>query len=285
MNHKTGSSFDELMEVMKRLRAPGGCPWDREQKMSDLRTYIVEEAYELVDAITEGRAEDIMEECGDVLLQVVFAAAVAEEEGLFSMEDVLACLTEKLVRRHPHVFGSREAATSAEVLQNWEEIKVTEKAKKKKDISLLGGVPKGLPPLAKAGRIQSKAAHVGFDWKKGELSPLYGKVEEELEEIRSAVAAGKAEAVEEEMGDLFFAAVNLARHLQVNPEAALALANGKFERRFRMIEGYVSEKGLPWSAYSLEELDELWNRAKTECSPGWAEEKVYDPERTEEIPS
>lgn len=267
MNQENGRSFDELMKVMKRLRGPEGCPWDKEQTLSDLRTYIVEEAYELVEAISGGKAEDMMEECGDVLLQVVFVAAVAEEEGLFSMKDVLAVLTEKLVRRHPHVFAGRDAATSAEVLQNWEEIKVTEKAKKKKDLSLLGGVPKGLPPLAKAGRIQSKAAHVGFDWKKGELSPLYGKVEEELEEVRQAAENGTAEAVEEEMGDLFFAAVNLARHLNVNPEAALARANGKFDQRFRKVEGYIAADERPWSSYSPDELDRLWNRAKIACSP------------------
>ncbi len=255
------------MDVMKKLRGPGGCPWDKEQTLSDLRTYIVEEAYELVEAISGGRAEDMMEECGDVLLQVVFVAAVAEEQGLFSMKDVLAVLTEKLVRRHPHVFGEGDAATSAEVLQSWEEIKVTEKAKKKKDLSLLGGVPKGLPPLAKAGRIQSKAAHVGFDWKKGELSPLYGKVEEELKEVRQAAETGKAEEVEEEMGDLFFASVNLARHLGVNPEAALARANGKFDQRFRRVEGYVAADERPWSSYSAEELDGLWNRAKGDCCP------------------
>ncbi|NLB82763.1 MAG: nucleoside triphosphate pyrophosphohydrolase [Synergistaceae bacterium] len=267
MNQKINESFGKLMDVMKRLRGPGGCPWDKEQTLSDLRTYIVEEAYELVEAISGGRADDIMEECGDVLLQVVFVAAVAEEEKLFSIQDVLAVLTEKLVRRHPHVFAEREAATSIEVLQNWEEIKVIEKAKKKKDISLLGGVPKGLPPLAKAGRIQSKAAHVGFDWKKGELSPLYGKVEEELEEVRQAAKTGKSEEVEEEMGDLFFAAVNLARHLGVNPEAALARANEKFDKRFRRVEGYVAADERPWSTYSADELDGLWNRAKTEISP------------------
>ena len=267
MNQENNRSFGELMEVMKKLRGPGGCPWDREQTLSDLRTYIVEEAYELVEAISGGKAEDMMEECGDVLLQVVFVAAVAEEEGLFSIKDVLAVLTEKLIRRHPHVFAGRDAATSAEVLQNWEEIKVTEKAKKKKDLSLLGGVPKGLPPLAKAGRIQSKAAHVGFDWKKGELSPLYGKVEEELEEVRQAAKTGRPEEVEEEMGDLFFAAVNLARHLGVNPEAALARANGKFDKRFRRVEGYIAADERPWSSYNTEELDGLWNRAKADCTP------------------
>lgn len=266
MNQENNRSFEELLEVMKRLRAPGGCPWDREQTLPDLRTYIVEEAYELVEAISGGRAEDIMEECGDLLLQVVFVASVAEEEGLFSMKDVLTGLTEKLVRRHPHVFAGRDAATSAEVLRNWEEIKTGEKAKKKKDLSLLGGVPKGLPPLAKAGRIQSKAAHVGFDWKKGELSPLYGKVEEELEEVRQAAERGRKEDLEEEMGDLFFASVNLARHLGVNPEAALARANGKFDQRFRRVEEYIAADERPWSSYSTDELDTLWNRAKADCS-------------------
>jgi MazG family protein len=264
MNESCGSAFGELVSVMSRLRAPDGCPWDREQTLESLRAYIVEEAYELVDAVTRGDSPDIREECGDVLLQVVFVAQIASEMGLFSVEDVIRGLVDKLVRRHPHVFGDVHADSSGEVLRNWEQIKTEEKEnKKKKDTSLLAGVPEGMPPLAKAYRIQGKAAHVGFDWPKGALSPLYGKVEEEMNELREAAEDGVPEKIEDEMGDLLFAAVNLARHLGVNPDSALGRANRKFAGRFRRVERYVAEEARPWSEYTLEELDRLWEKAKS----------------------
>ena len=259
--------FEDLVEVMRRLRAPGGCPWDREQTFESIRAYIVEEAYELADAITKGKIEDIMEECGDLLLQVVFVSQIADESGHFTLDDVIQNLNEKLIRRHPHVFGSTKADSSGEVLQNWEAIKTGEKeAKKKKDTSLLAGVPEGMPPLAKAFRIQGKAAHVGFDWPAGDLSPVYGKVEEEMDELKEAVKDGDGVSIEEEMGDLLFAAVNLARHLKVNPDGALSRANRKFSTRFRKVEESVAQAERPWKDFTLEELDNLWERAKISLS-------------------
>lgn len=267
MNETCGNRFEELVALMGRLRSPGGCPWDCEQTVESLRAYIVEEAYELVDAITKGDKEDVQEECGDVLLQVVFVAQIAAETGLFSIEDVISGLVEKLVRRHPHVFADAEVSTSGEVLRNWEQIKTGEKeSKKKKDISLLAGVPEGLPPLAKACRIQAKAAHVGFDWPKDDLASLYGKVEEEMNELKEAVRSGVSEQIEDEMGDLLFAAVNLARHVNVNPDAALARANRKFAGRFRMVERSVVETSRQWGSYTLKELDEMWEKAKVSSS-------------------
>ncbi len=247
---------------MARLRAEDGCPWDREQTMESLRTYIVEEAYELVDAISTGETPDIVEEAGDLLLQVVFLARIGEEEGTFSIGDVIQGLVDKMTRRHPHVFSDWSAETSGQVLRKWEEIKGLEKKGKKKDTSLLAGVPEGLPPLAKAARIQSKAAHVGFDWEKGDLDPIYDKIEEELSEVRDAVGEGDIDLLEEEIGDLIFAAVNLARHLDVNPDSALGKANKKFTERFRIVESMVRETGRPWDSFSLGALDGLWEEAK-----------------------
>lgn len=263
MDESAGSAFVELLSVMKRLRGKGGCPWDREQTMESIRAYVVEEAYELVDAIAGADPEEIREECGDLLLQVVFIAQMASEAGLFNAEDVVRGLTGKMTRRHPHVFGDVRADSSAQVLENWEEIKTGEKErKKKKDVSLLSGLPASMPPLSKAFRIQGKAAHVGFDWPKGDLTPLYDKVEEELEELREAIGEDDPGRVEEEFGDLLFAAVNMARHLSVNPDAALGRANRKFAGRFREVERFVSESSRPWSDFTLEELDRLWEEAK-----------------------
>ena len=247
---------------MARLRGEGGCPWDREQTMESIRTYIVEEAYELVDAISRGDRDEIVEEGGDLLLQVVFLARMGEEEGSFTISDVIKGLIEKLVRRHPHVFSDWSADSSGQVLQKWEEIKTLEKESKNKDMSLLAGVPEGLPPLAKAARIQSKAAHVGFDWKKGDLAPIYDKLDEEIGEVKCAVAEGDADEIEDEIGDLLFAAVNLARHLDVNPDSALGRANRKFSERFREVESIIRETGRPWDSFSLDALDILWEEAK-----------------------
>ncbi len=263
MDDSAGKAFVELLSVMERLRGEGGCPWDREQTMESIRAYVVEEAYELVDAITKGDMEEIREECGDLLLQVVFIASMACEAEAFDAEDVVRGLSDKMTRRHPHVFGDVRADSSEEVLENWEEIKAEEKKrKKKKDASLLSGLPKSMPPLAKAYRVQGKAAHVGFDWPMGDLTPLYDKVEEELEELKEAVKEDAPGRVEEELGDLLFASVNLARHLSVNPDAALGRANSKFAGRFREVERLVADSSRPWSSYTPEELDQLWEEAK-----------------------
>jgi XTP/dITP diphosphohydrolase/tetrapyrrole methylase family protein/MazG family protein/ATP diphosphatase len=257
--------FDEIVSVLERLRAPGGCPWDREQKLPDLRPYIVEEAYELTDAITKEKAGKICEEAGDLLLQILFVASIEEDAGEFDVGDVVRVLRDKLIRRHPHVFSvseNYEGIDSGQVIRNWERIKLEERKDKKEELSVLAGVPKGLPPLLKAHRIQGKAAHVGFDWPKGDPEPLFDKVYEEVEELREAVAA-KAEAhIEEELGDLLFMAVNLARHLNVNPDAALSRACSKFAARFQKVERDAASQGLHLNDCTPEELDALWNKAK-----------------------
>jgi XTP/dITP diphosphohydrolase/tetrapyrrole methylase family protein/MazG family protein/ATP diphosphatase len=264
-----GSSFQELAEVMRKLRSPGGCPWDREQTFETLRTYIIEESYELVEAITNENISEILEECGDLLLQPVFVSAIAEEKGLFSLADVIDTLREKLVRRHPHVFGDVSVRNSDDVLKNWENIKTDEKKndrKKYKDGSVLSGVPGSLPALVKAYRMQEKAANVGFDWPKGNMDPLFGKVEEEIGELKEALYNESPVAREEELGDLFFAMVNLARHLEIDPEVSLHKVCSKFEKRFRSVEGQVGASGKKWSEFTLEELDSFWDSAKRETS-------------------
>ncbi|GHV46579.1 nucleoside triphosphate pyrophosphohydrolase [Synergistales bacterium] len=261
--------FNDLLSIMERLRAPGGCPWDREQKMTSLRPYIVEEAYELTDAITRKEPKDIAEEAGDLLLQVVFLSSIAKEDGLFDIDDVVTAISDKLIRRHPHVFGEEAAADSEAVIRNWERIKKDERKGKKdeeKDTSVLAGVPKGLPPLAKAHRIQGKAAHVGFDWPNNDVAPLFDKLNEEVAELREAVESGNADSMEDELGDVLFMAVNLARHIKVDPDTALSRACGKFSARFRGVERIAANEGIRLDKCPLPKLDELWNRAKIEVT-------------------
>ena len=267
MEDRGGHFFDEVVSILERLRAPGGCPWDREQKLSDLRAYIVEEAYELADAITEERMDKVREEAGDLLLQIVFVASIAKETGAFDIQDVARTICDKLIRRHPHVFCVSENGAkidSEQVLRNWERIKLGERKDKKEDLSILAGVPKGLPPLLKAHRMQGKAAHVGFDWPKGDLEPLFEKLGEEIAELKEAVAANAADAVEDELGDVLFMTVNVARHLNVNPDAALSRSCAKFAKRFQKVERAASDRGLQLENCSPAELDALWNKAKAD---------------------
>lgn len=258
-----GEKLVRLMDVLKRLREPGGCPWDREQTMESLRPFIVEEAYELIEAIDSKDEKTIAEECGDLLLQVAFLSRIGEEEGLFSLGGVLDMLVEKLVRRHPHVFGGVPVADSEAVKKNWEQIKKEERLSKERDNSILSGVPKTLPALVRAFQIQERAAKVGFDWPAGEVSPLLEKIDEELGELEEARKEGDPARVREEVGDLLFAAVNLARHLGVDAEFSLQETNRKFTRRFGFIEKTVDRGSRGWSEYSLDELESLWQRAKT----------------------
>lgn len=254
--------FTRLVEIMARLRAPGGCPWDRAQSRQDLKPYLVEETYEVLDAIEQNDPEMLREELGDLLLQVVFHAEIAQEEGSFDMEDVCRGINEKLVRRHPHVFGEVKADTPEQVLQNWEAIKKEEKAEKADGVapSVLAGVPKVLPALLKAYRLQQKAARVGFDWE--ERRQVEEKVREEWRELNEAMASGDKEHVREEMGDFLFALVNLSRFLEMDPEDALQLANGKFMRRFQGIEQEAHARGRDIHGMTLNEMDELWNLMK-----------------------
>ncbi len=258
--------FDEIVNIMARLRAPDGCPWDRKQTFETLRTPITEEAYELADAITDAVAtknfQHVQEEAGDLLLQVVFIAQLASEQGLFDMKDIVRGICDKLIRRHPHVFGDASANDSDEVLRNWEKIKTQERIAKHENTSILSGIPNGLPPLLKANRIQGKVAHVGFDWEGEDSAPLFAKLDEEISELKAAVAENIPEHMSDELGDVLFMTVNLARRLKIDPDAALSSVCEKFKARFALMEKFAAEEGKSISDYSLAELDEFWDRAK-----------------------
>ncbi len=251
--------FEDLVEVMARLRGPNGCPWDREQNHRSLEGYLIEECYEVLDAIEAEDTDALTEELGDVLLQVVFHAQLAAEEGLFDIRDVITRIVEKLVRRHPHVFGDVEVDSAEEVLKNWEAIKRAEKGEHWRK-SALDGIPRRLPALMRAMEMSKRAAKVGFEWER--LEDVFAKVDEELSELRVAVAAGSTEAIREELGDLLFALVNIARWQHVDPEEALRTMLGRFSARFRWMEMQAQREGHDLKALSLEQLDALWNRAK-----------------------
>ncbi|HQD39667.1 MAG TPA: nucleoside triphosphate pyrophosphohydrolase [Bacillota bacterium] len=255
-NTGAGEKIEELERVMARLRSENGCPWDREQTLQTLQQYLIEEAYEVLDALAQGDPDAHCEELGDVLLQIVFQSRIAFEQGQFSLQDVIASETEKMIRRHPHVFGQLAVSSVEGVLENWEKIKAKERGGVKRK-SLLDGIPKGLPALARAYKIQDKAAKVGFQW--DDVKGALVKVDEELDELKTALEEGEQAAVEEEFGDLLFALVNVARYLSVYPEIALNKTVGKFERRFRYIEEHAEK---PLEEMTLEEMDKLWDQAK-----------------------
>ncbi|HEY5999749.1 MAG TPA: nucleoside triphosphate pyrophosphohydrolase [bacterium] len=248
--------FAALVDLMARLRAPGGCPWDRKQTAESLKPYIIEEAYELVAAIEHGDPREICDELGDLLLQVVFQARVAEDAGQFAIADVVRAIHDKLVRRHPHVFGDATAADAAEVVVNWELIKQKEKAGR----SVVEGVDPRLPALQRAWRMQKKVAKVGFDWERPEGA--LEKLHEELEEFRVARERETPERAEEEMGDALFALANVARLAGINPEEALKKASAKFERRFRAVEEGLRAQGIDPGSATLEQMEALWQQSK-----------------------
>lgn len=250
--------FARLMTLMRRLRAPGGCPWDAEQTHESLKRYLLEESYEVIEAIDAGNAEHLREELGDLLLQPVFHAAIAEETGTFTMDEVLRSICDKLVRRHPHVFGSQEIKSAAEQVENWEQIKKEEKGEERK--SALSGVPPHLPALLKAQKITEKAARVGFDWE--HVDQVFAKVLEELREFQETMVEGNQERMEAELGDLLFAIVNLGRFLRIDPEDALRKTIARFVRRFSHIEETLHAKGTPMKDATLEEMELLWEEAK-----------------------
>lgn len=253
--------LDPLVEVMARLRREDGCPWDIEQDHHTLKPYLIEEAYEVLDAIDAQDDESLVEELGDVLLQVVFHSQIASETGRFDINDVIERITEKLIRRHPHVFDKAHAPDARAVSAQWEEIKRLEKKEKgEKAPSLLDGVSHNQPALMVAFELQKRAAKVGFDW--DDAKGAVEKATEEVEEIKRAVEKGEAIQAEKEWGDLFFALVNAARHAGVQPELALRSANQKFERRFRHIEEQARQSGRALKEMSLQEMDVLWERAK-----------------------
>lgn len=251
--------FEELVDIMAKLRSKGGCPWDREQTHQTLRPYLIEEAYEVLDALDNGGDGDFRDELGDLLLQVVFHAQIATEEQRFDIHDVARAINDKLVRRHPHVFGDIRADTADEVLTNWEKIKREEKGEGVAG-SVLDGLPAGMPALLRAYRIQEKVARVNFDW--DDVEAVLEKVGEEISEVRRALERGDRAKIEEEMGDLLFSLVNLSRHINVPPEDALRRSNDKFIRRFRYIEAALELKGESLERATFEELDDLWDEAK-----------------------
>jgi MazG family protein len=252
--HERGESLPRLVEIMQRLLEPGGCPRDRQQTLETLRPYIVEEAFEVVDAIDRSSPELLREELGDLLLQVVFCAELARAKGLFGPDDVIEAICEKLVRRHPHVFGDAKVADSNQVLQQWEEIK----AKEKKDRGALDGVPAAMPALLRAVRIGEKAARVGYDWP--DASGAREKIDEELRELD--LAGEDREAAESEIGDLLFAIASLARKRSIDPEAALRRSLDRFGARFSHVEKRAREEGIELSSLGADELDARWNEAK-----------------------
>jgi len=248
--------LEPLIEVMDRLRGPSGCPWDKEQTHKSLKKYLIEETYEVLDAIDDENMNKFCEELGDLLLQVVFHARIAEEQNNFDINDVIAGIAKKLIRRHPHVFGDLQVDNASEVLVNWEDIK----AKEKKKESIFEDIPKSLPALMRAEKIQKKAARVGFDWPSIEGAWL--KVKEELGELEEVIEFDEKIRIKEELGDLFFAIVNVCRFLDIDPEEVLQNTNVKFIKRFSYIERYVKEERLIWSELNLEYMDKLWEEAK-----------------------
>lgn len=254
------SEINRLLNIMRTLRSEKGCPWDREQSLETLRPYAVEEVYEVIDAIDRGDVEDHCEELGDLLLQVVFQAQLRDEEGAFGFEEVAKSISDKLVRRHPHVFGDVEVSGSDEVLVNWNAIKETEKAHRQKPESVLDSVPGSFPALLKAHEIQKKAAKVGFDWP--EAGMVLDKVEEEIRELREALSREDTPHAIEELGDVLFALANVGRHLGCSAEQALQDGNQKFIRRFKALEKRVAESDKPFVDYTLAELDAVWEGVK-----------------------
>jgi MazG family protein len=285
----TGEKFEKAVAIMARLRAPGGCPWDREQTFDTIKRYTLEETYEVLEAIDNRDWPELTSELGDLLLQVLFYSEMAKEEGRFSIDDVLDALSNKLISRHPHVFGDVKAEDAQQVLKNWEAFKAEEKRKKRQqpgeskegeagneEETLLGSVSSRMPALMEAHKISSKAAHVGFDWP--EIEGLFAKLTEETEELREHIRDLPADAlkarnnsripeeprarIEEEVGDLFFTLVNFSRHLAVDAESALRKTNRKFRRRFGWVEEQLRRRGKRLEDSNLDEMEELWQEAK-----------------------
>jgi len=267
---KPSSDIARLIEIMAALRTPGsGCPWDLEQNFATIAPYTIEEAYEVADAISRGDLDDLKDELGDLLLQVVFHARMAQERHAFAFPDVVQAITEKLIRRHPHVFGDRRGLDTGEVNVQWDAIKAQERAAKAAKANAapaprrdgaLSGVPAGLPALTRALKLQQKAGKVGFDW--NDPKAVLAKIREETQEIEAELESGKRDEIKAEIGDLMFAVVNLARHLDIDTETALRATNLKFERRFASIEKALAMQGKTPTDATLDEMDALWNEAK-----------------------
>ncbi len=259
-----GGDMDALIAIMRALRTPvTGCPWDLEQNYATIAPYTIEEAYEVADAIARGSMTDLKEELGDLLLQVVYHAQMAREDEAFAFEDVVRGICEKMIRRHPHVFGDEKARAAGVAKGFWEDAKAKEKkANGEESESAVDGVPLPLPALTRAVKLQNKAARVGFDWP--DIDPVFDKLAEETAELKAELAAGNEARIFEEFGDLLFVYANLARHLKVDPEAALRKANDKFTRRFKVVEEKLNNQGRKPAESDLAEMDALWDEAKKE---------------------
>ncbi len=252
-------NLSDLIALMAKLRSPDGCPWDRKQTTESLKPFLIEECYEVIDALDEGSPEKIKEELGDLLFQIVFHARIAEEQGLFSLHDVISTNIEKMTRRHPHVFGDAKLTTDKEVLANWEAIKKKEKGYEERK-SILEGVPRHLPSLLRAHSIQERAARVGFDWSR--IDDALPKLDEEIVEFKESLKNKDADGIEEELGDIFFMLVNISRFVGANPENALRKTISKFVRRFRYIEESAADAGKSLNDMTLGEMEKLWQKSK-----------------------
>jgi nucleoside triphosphate diphosphatase len=250
-----------LIALMAKLRSPDGCPWDRKQTTESLKPFLIEECYEVIDALDDGSPDKVKEELGDLLFQIIFHARIAEERGQFAMHDVIEANIEKMTRRHPHVFGDAKLSTDKEVLSNWEEIKKKEKGYEDRK-SILEGIPRHLPSLLRAHSIQERAARVGFDWNR--LDDALPKLDEEIAEFKESLKKEDAAGIEEELGDLFFTLVNISRFLGVNPEDALRKTISKFIQRFRYIEEHAADAGRSLNDMTLDEMEQLWQESKKE---------------------
>jgi MazG family protein len=269
----TGKRFERLVEIMSTLRGPNGCPWDKEQDFNSLKPMLVEEVYEVLEAIDLKDFDGVAEELGDLMLHIVFQAQIGKEEGTFDINTVIQNICDKLVRRHPHVFGDQAAGTSAEVIKNWEAIKAQEKPEKlnrrsPEQRSLLEGIPSKLPAIHEAHQISSRAARVGFDWP--DIEGIFEKLQEEVAELKEVIAEDasdpKRDKLEDEIGDLLFVIVNIARYLKIDSESALKRANRKFKSRFQWMESELARQGRAIEETNLDEMEALWQRAKSEKS-------------------
>ena len=253
---EVGNKFEELVKIVSELRAPDGCPWDREQTNQSLLPYFIEEAYELIESVDEKNWENVKEELGDLLLHVVFQGSIAEQDGKFQLVESLLTVNEKLISRHPHVFGDAQADEAFHAKQNWEAAKHKEKGRD----SRLDGVPKNLPSLVRAQRLQQKASYAGFDWDK--VEQVWEKIHEEILELKEAQLSNNKKHIEEEIGDVIFSVVNLARFLDISAENSLRKTNKKFINRFKKVEERIKEQGKEIDDATLEEMDSIWNEAK-----------------------
>jgi MazG family protein len=270
----TGDKFEKLVEIMATLRGPNGCPWDKQQDFNSLKPMLVEEVYEVLEAVENQDFDGLSEELGDMLLHVLFHAQLGKEAGEFDINTVIAKISDKLVRRHPHVFGDESASTPEEVIKNWEAIKAQEKADKLKNRtpeqrSLLEGIPSKLPAIHEAHQISSRAARVGFDWP--DIDGIFDKLQEEVRELKEVISTGgnetQRERLEDEIGDMLFVIVNIARYLKIDSESALKRANRKFKTRFQHMESELAKQGKTLEQTSLAEMEALWQKAKSETVP------------------